>query len=127
MKSRMFFAISLCLVLGVGLIGCAQYITQRAIVDSRKYVTVEEQVDYLLSESNTLIKMEKFDSAINIAEYILKNLDPNSVEAKDIIKTAKAGLEEAELYRLIQPHYYFGDTAGVWKHKWWELGLDDTW
>ncbi|HHT9124214.1 MAG TPA: hypothetical protein ACFYD6_00175 [Candidatus Brocadiia bacterium] len=126
MRKRTLFAAFMCLMISIGVIGCmsSAYISQRRIVKSKEYTTADEQVRYLLSEANTLIKMEEYDASINIAQYILQDLDANSVEAKEIIKTAKAGIEEFELYQLIHPHYYFGDTAGVWKHKWWELGYD---
>ncbi len=125
MSKRTIFTALLCLAMGMSLIGCAQF-DRVAIEKSRAYTTGKEQVEYLLSEANRFLNMEKYDEAINVANYILANLDPNSVEAKDIIKKAKAGIEEFELYRLIHPHYYFGDKAGVWKHKWWEFG-PGTW
>ena len=52
--------------------------------------TVEEQVNYLVSQANAFINSQEFDQAIKTSQYILRNLDKSSEEAKGIIETAKA-------------------------------------
>lgn len=121
MSKLTIFTLLLCFAMGMGLIGCAQF-DRVAIEKSRVYATEEEQVNYLLSEANTLIKMERFDSAINIAEYILQNLDSESAEANEIIKIAMAGIEEAAFFLTINPYYYVKGRNDNVRYKWWEFG-----
>lgn len=95
------FTAALCLTLSIGLIGCTQsaYVTKTPIEKSKEYATVEEQVKYLVNEGYNYIRLEKYDRAINVAKYILQDLDSNSVEAKEIIGMANAEIEEAAKYK----------------------------
>ncbi|HHT9124215.1 MAG TPA: hypothetical protein ACFYD6_00180 [Candidatus Brocadiia bacterium] len=110
MKRFYLLITAMCLMISIGVSGCmsSAYISQKRIVKSKEYTTAEEQVKYLIGEANSLIKMEEYDASINIAQYILQDLDPNSAEANDVIKTAKAGQEEAAKYRARYYNYPYG-------------------
>ena len=54
---------------------------------------VVNQVKELLAKAKTMIDNGKFDEAINLAQQAL-NIDPNNIDAKNIIETAKAKLAQ---------------------------------
>lgn len=70
-------------------------VLQKLIEESKEYAEVGEQVKYLIGKANDFLNNGKFDLAIGTAQHILQSLDPNSIEAKDIIEKAKAALKSA--------------------------------
>ncbi len=66
---------------------------KEAIKFSKVKVTIEAQIQYLVGQADRFIKSGHFDEAIGIAKHILSKLDPNSAQAKSIIKKAKAQLK----------------------------------
>jgi len=85
-------------LLGVGMIaGCAQKPqaenSKGAIQQAQGLETVDAKVKYLVGEANAFLSSEKFDDAINIAKYILAELDKDSTEAKTILERAEAELK----------------------------------
>ena len=77
--------------------GCAQKAanSQQAVQQSQQYQTVDEKVKYLVSQANQFLNSKEFNEAVSTAQYILSNLDKNSQEAKSILETAKAQLQQA--------------------------------
>ena len=60
-----------------------------AILYLKALDSVKEKREYLLHQGKEFIKEEKYKDAREIANYILVNLDPESVEAKDLAKEAQ--------------------------------------
>jgi hypothetical protein len=85
------------MMLTFGIMGCAKKAanSQEAIATAQQMKTVDEQVKYLISQSNAFINSKEFDQAIKTAQHILSNLDQNSAEAQSIIEKAKAELQKA--------------------------------
>lgn len=87
----------LCALAGLTIGGCAQKPAASsgdAITQSKTLQTVQEQVKYLIGQANAFINSQKFDEAINTAQYVLSNLDSNSTEAKSIITKAQEQIKQ---------------------------------
>ena len=84
-------------VFGAVLSGCTQKAasSQEAIEQSKNLATVEQQADYLISQSNAFLNSDEFNEAITTAQYVLRNLDQNSTEARTLIEKAKAEMKKA--------------------------------
>jgi len=99
--SKSFLGGFLVLLLAAGLMisGCAQQAktsnSQEAIDQAQQYQSVDEKVRYLVSQANQFLNSQEFNEAISTAQYIIRNLDQNSQDAKNIIETAKAELQKA--------------------------------
>ena len=50
--------------------------------------TNQEKVRYLLDQGRKFIDEQKYKDARETAQFILNNLDPKSIEAKDLLKEA---------------------------------------
>lgn len=65
-----------------------------AIIEKAKTFAVNDQkVRYLIAEANKFYNAKNFQPVIDIAQYILKNVDKNSKEAKNLLEKAKQGLQ----------------------------------
>jgi len=97
MRKRTIFLGVLCLVFVFGFIGCAPKPTtansKEAIAQAKGLETVEDQAQYLIGEAKAFISSKKFQESVNIAQYVLSNLDKNSTDAKSLLEKAKAGLK----------------------------------
>lgn len=93
MKGVIGLFMAVLFVLGSFVSGCSQASksanSQEAIQVSKNYKTVEEQVNYLVTQANQFINSQKFDEAVNTAKYILSDLDKNSAAAQGILEKAK--------------------------------------
>jgi hypothetical protein len=90
----------LAIVLGAGVMfaGCGpqkEASSQSAIEKSKSMATVEEKVDYLTKQADAFLNSKDFQKAVDIAQYILAEVDKESVKAKDLLEKAKAELEKA--------------------------------
>lgn len=63
------------------------------IKKSEVFKTVAEKANYLIGQADAFYKTEKFQQAIETAQYVLNNLDKNSQPAKDLIEKAKAQMK----------------------------------
>ena len=50
--------------------------------------------DYLISQAKVFYKSKEFQQAVNIAQYILNNIDKEFQPAKDLAEEAKAKIQE---------------------------------
>lgn len=88
-----------CLVLvGLTAAGCEQKPTaqnaQEAIDHAKTKQTIDSQVDYLADQARGFINSKEYEDAIQIANYILTNLDQDSKAARDILEKAKAQMQK---------------------------------
>ena len=100
MKNVLFSALAFVLVLflTLPLSGCGQAKAasgNEAIKNAEAMETVDQKVNYLLKQANTFYNSKDFQEAVNIAQYILRNLDSDSQQAEIIIKKAKEALASA--------------------------------
>lgn len=98
MKRALLAGLVICL--GVGVIlnaGCARKAesAKEAIEQAKTLESVEQKVDYLLKQARAFYNSKEFQESIQIAQYVLSNLDKDSLQAKDLIEKAKAKLKEA--------------------------------
>ena len=80
------------------LAGCAQEkaaSSKDAIEVAKAMETAEQKVDYLLKQANAFYKSEEFQEAVNTVQYILRYLDKDSQQAKDLLQKAKEALASA--------------------------------
>jgi hypothetical protein len=96
MRKTIVFAAAISLIVGSGLLGCAEKATssQDAIEKSKSYEGAEGQAKYLIKQANGFLDSEEFNEAIKTAQYVLRNLDDSSEEAKRIIEESRAELKE---------------------------------
>jgi len=57
--------------------------------------TVQEKANYLINQAEAFYNSKEFQQAIDIAQYVLNNVDRSSQAAKDLIEKAKAQLQAA--------------------------------
>ena len=57
--------------------------------------TTEQKADYLLKQANAFYNSKEFQEAVNTAQYILRYLDKDSQQAKDLLQKAKEALASA--------------------------------
>jgi len=88
--------LSAILILVLGVFGCTQRAANsgEAIEQAQAKATVEEQIDYLISQGNAFVNSKEFDEAISVSKYILSKLDKNSEAAKSIVETAKLEIKK---------------------------------
>lgn len=81
----------------VGLTGCAKKAASspEAISNAQTMQTTQQKTDYLVGQANAFVNSKEYQSAIDVAQYILSNLDKESREAKAILEKAKTKFAEA--------------------------------
>lgn len=100
MKKILYIGVTVIVIAGLSIAGCAQKAapvatSQEAISQSKTLATAQEQAKYLISQANSFINSKKFQDAITTAQYVLSNLDKNSLDAKSLLEKAKAELAKA--------------------------------
>jgi len=98
MKKALLLGVVICLSFGMFLnAGCTKKAASvsEAIQNSQALKTVEEKANYLVKQAEAFYSSKEFKQAIESAQYVLNNLDKNSVAAKDLIAKAKAQLASA--------------------------------
>jgi len=81
-----------------GLVGCGQTSSgsQEAIETAKTMeVSTEEKVKYLTSQAKAFYNSKQFQDSVDVAQYVLRYLDRDSQEAKELFEMAKKGLMEA--------------------------------
>lgn len=73
-----------------------------AIEYAKTLTTNSAQITYLVNEGNKLYQSDEFQSAIDIAQHVLRYLDKDSDAAKDLIKKAESALKKAAADKLEQ-------------------------
>lgn len=67
----------------------------QALQAAKALKTADEQINYLIGQANAFYSSKEYKQSIEIAQYVLRELDKNSSQAKAIIEKAKAQLESA--------------------------------
>ena len=64
--------------------------TSKAAIEASKAMqTVKDKVNYLIGQAKSFYSSKKFQDVVNVAQYILTNLDKNSKQAQSLLKRAK--------------------------------------
>ncbi|MBN3037947.1 MAG: hypothetical protein JW869_00855 [Candidatus Omnitrophica bacterium] len=66
--------------------------SKAAIEQAKTMETVEQKADYLIGQAKAFYSSKEFQDAIDVAQYILRYLDKDSQEAKDLVNKAKDAL-----------------------------------
>ncbi|MCM8756549.1 MAG: hypothetical protein NC817_00740 [Candidatus Omnitrophica bacterium] len=76
-------------------IGCTKKAasSQEAIKNAETLNNVQEKINYLIKQAEAFYNSKEFQQAIQIAQYILNNLDKDSQSAKDLMEKAKVQLQ----------------------------------
>jgi hypothetical protein len=95
-------------ILFLGLITCLSFciiinsgyaeqlsLSSQVIQKSQTLKTVQEKTNYLIKQAQAFYSSKEFQQAIEVAQYVLSNLDRNSQPAKNLIEKAKAQLQNA--------------------------------
>ncbi len=87
--------------------GCAQKAAsaREAIESSKTLKTAQEQAAMLVKQAELFYSSKEFQQAIDIAQYILSNLDKDSAQAKSLLEKATSDLKAAATKAA-------GDVAG---------------
>ncbi|MBN1871241.1 MAG: hypothetical protein JW800_01565 [Candidatus Omnitrophica bacterium] len=96
MKKHMVVLMCMFLVAGFMLAGCGakKAESSKAAIDiSKGMKTTEEKVDYLIGQAKAFYNSKEFQNAVDTAQYVLRYLDRESVEAANLFKQAKKALE----------------------------------
>ena len=71
-------------------------------LDSRKVINIAKSMEtddirtqYLIKQAQAFYNAKKFQYSIDIAQYILRNLDANMKEVKDLLEKAKMALTDS--------------------------------
>ena len=101
------------LAVTVGMVGCGpkSSSSQEAIETAKTMETVEEKVNFLMGEANAFYNSKEFQQAIDIAQYILRYVDNDSQEAKNLIEKAKKALADAAQGAVEDVKSKLGDLA----------------
>ena len=98
MKNFMHVASILTLCMCLILSGCGQKkaaSSEEAVTNARAMETTQEKVDYLIKQAEAFYKSEQYKDAVESAQYVLKNLEKNSEEAREILAKAQKELGSA--------------------------------
>ncbi|MFH1381051.1 MAG: hypothetical protein ABIH57_02640 [Candidatus Omnitrophota bacterium] len=95
MKKIFFIMTALGLVFSLALIGCGAKkanSSSDAIKVSRMLKTTQEKANYLVGQAKAFYGSKKFQDAVDTAQYVLRYLDKDSGQAKNLIDQAKKEL-----------------------------------
>ncbi|MFH1771555.1 MAG: hypothetical protein ABH872_01950 [Candidatus Omnitrophota bacterium] len=97
MKLLVFFMAAFFVFACIGITGCGNQgkkaqTSDEAINIAKAYEAVDQKVKYLISQAKAFYESQKFQHTLDIAQYILTNLDKDSKEAKDLLEKAKEAL-----------------------------------
>ena len=75
--------------------------SSREAIDNAKAIdSVEKQADYLVKQAEAFYKSKEYKDAINSAQYVVRNLDAESKEAREILQKAKDDMAQAARDKL---------------------------
>ena len=102
MKRLLVLVMVACVGIVLVFSGCAKKAatSNDAISQANTLKTVDEKVKYLVSQANDLMNSKQYQQAVNVAQYILSNLDKNSADAKSILQKA-ADMLKAEANKAL--------------------------
>jgi len=67
--------------------------SSQAIEKSKTFASMQEKTNYLIGQAKAFYNAKEYRQAIGISEYVISNLDRNSMDAKNIIDKARQELE----------------------------------
>jgi uncharacterized lipoprotein YehR (DUF1307 family) len=94
MKTRFLAVVTaLFMVAGFILVGCGTKVEkaatfQEAVNNTNTMQTTEQKTDYLLGQAKAFLKAEDYDTAIELARYILESVSRKSMKARKLIDEA---------------------------------------
>ncbi len=95
MKRLITVTMVACLIAGIAMTGCGvkKVATPQAAIEQAQILeTPAKKASYLVGQANAFYKAKDFQGAINIARYVLGNLDKDSAVAKQIIKESQSAI-----------------------------------
>ena len=99
MKAFTTIMLVCCLVLNLGLIACTQQqktmFTKDVIKISKTLQTTKEKVDYIITHAKAAYNSKDFQQTIDLTRYVLRALDKNSPQAKNLLAKAREALRSA--------------------------------
>lgn len=96
MKRVLFLITAGAVSVGLVLAGCAQKkaaSSGEAIKASESLQTVDQKVNYPIDQAKAFYNSREFQKAVDVARYVLRNLDKDSQPAKDLLEKATAQLK----------------------------------
>ena len=79
------------LICSVAVTGCAQKkaeSSKEAINTAKAMDSAEKQMKYLESQANAFLKAKEYTDAVELSNYVLRNLDKESKKAREILDQA---------------------------------------
>lgn len=98
MKKIFLASVVCCFFVGMFFnVGCTKVASSanEAIQNAQALPTIKEKADYLVKQAEAFYNSKEFKQAIDVAQYVLSNLDKNSQPAQSLIEKAKAQLQAA--------------------------------
>jgi hypothetical protein len=98
MKKTFVLVMVFCLFAGLMLFGCGPKkaaTVDEALNSANSLPDVKQKADYLVGQANAFYNSKEFQQAIQLAQYVVNNVDANSQKAKSLIEKAKADLAKA--------------------------------
>ncbi|MGB2600065.1 MAG: hypothetical protein WBB86_07575 [Candidatus Omnitrophota bacterium] len=92
MKKGLIIVMALCLAASITLVGCGAQKAESgtAAIDNAKALkTTDEQAKYLMGQAQAFINVKEFQYAVDVLQYVLRYLDKDSAEAKQLLRKAQ--------------------------------------
>ena len=94
---RTLIAVLAVMFIAASAVGCGQQkasSSSEAISRAEMMESMQAKKDYLVGQAKAFYNSDEFQQAVDVAQYILKNLDKDSAEAKQILEDAKSMLQQ---------------------------------
>ena len=98
MRKGIIAMVVLCLLVGITLVGCGAKkagSSKEAINATQTMETAKQKTDYLIGQAKAFYNSKEFQNAVDVAQYVLRYLDSDSQQAKDLLQKAKEALASA--------------------------------
>jgi hypothetical protein len=98
MRKVLVLVVCLVCIISFSSIGCGPKkasSVQSAVKTAKTMQTVNEKVDYLISQAKAFYNSKDFQGTVDIAQYILSFLDSDSQAAKDLLAKAQQAVTDA--------------------------------
>lgn len=86
------------LCIGLILTGCGQKkaaSSDEAIANAKAMETTQQKVDYLVNQAEAFYESEQYKDAVESAQYVIRNLEKDSKEAREVLEKARKELGSA--------------------------------
>lgn len=98
MRKILVFVVCLVCIVSFSMVGCGPQkasSVQDAVRNAKEMQTVDEKINYLISQAKAFYNSKDFQGTVDIAQYILSFLDSDSQGAKDLLEKAKQAIASA--------------------------------